>query len=54
MLSVLELLAFCSDMTGDFENTAVYLTQCIDLQTDEESKEAIRKTIRQMEAYFES
>ena len=51
-LPVMELLAFCSDMTGDWDTTLDCLAKMIDLTQDEAAKETIRNTIAQMHAYL--
>jgi len=50
--SVLELLAFCSDMTGDWDMTVEYLGKMIELTKEEDAKEAIRSTIAEIHAYL--
>lgn len=52
--SVLELSAFCSDMTGDWDRTVEYLGKMIDLTQEEDAKETIRSTIAEIHAYLEA
>jgi len=51
-LPAMELLAFCSDMTGDWETTLECLAKMIGLTQDEEAKTMIRDTITQMHTYL--
>jgi len=51
---VLELLAFCSDMTGDWDRTVEYLGKMIDLTQEEDAKEEVRSTIAEIHAYLEA
>lgn len=51
--SVLELLAFCSDMTGDWDRTVEYLGRMIDLTQEDDAKEVIRSTIAEIHTYMQ-
>lgn len=51
-LPATELLAFCSDMTGDWHTTQKCLEKMIDLTKDEAAREIIQGTIAEMHTYF--
>ena len=50
--AVMELLAFCSDMTGKWDKTVEYLGKMIDLTQEENVKEEIRGTIAEIHNYL--
>jgi len=51
-LPAMELLAFCSDMTGDWDTTLKCLEKMIDLTKEEAAREVIRGTITEMHTYL--
>ena len=51
-LPAMELLAFCSDMTADWDTTLKYLEKMIELTQDEAARGILRSTIDEMHAYL--
>lgn len=49
----MELLAFCSDMTGDWDITIEYLEKMLELTKDESAKEEILRMTAEMHAYLD-
>jgi len=52
-LAVFELLAFCTDMTGDWEMTIKYLEKMSALTKQENDKEVIGQTITEIQTYLD-
>lgn len=53
-LRVIEVLAFCSDMTGDWDSALAYLEKMKTLTSDGESREVIDSTISEIKLYLEA
>jgi len=51
--SVIELVAFCSDMIGDWEKTMEYLEKLNALTRDEDAKKEIQNTLLEMHAFLD-
>jgi tetratricopeptide (TPR) repeat protein len=49
-----ELMAFCCDMTGDWEAANTYLERMLDLTSEDDKKDVIRGTISEMKAYLDA
>ena len=50
-LRITEMLAFCSDMAGDWDDTLVYLEELLEGTREEESRDAIRDMIAEIRGY---
>ena len=51
--AAMELLAFCSDMTGDWDMTIKYLEKLLDLTQEESAREEIRRMTAEMHSYLD-
>lgn len=53
-IHILELLAFCTDMTGDWEKTIFYLEKMIPMTADATVRNELKNTVAEIHAYLET
>ncbi len=49
-----ELMAFCSDMTGDWDAAYTYLKKTLELTVEDDKKDVIQNTMSEMKAYLDA